>query len=103
MLNPLNAGTNREEFRAPREKSLGSLLRKVGSRTPAYLYPLERAVQWGAAIPVLKQDNHEMQKLEQVHKPFVRWKMGKVTGQKPPLKPARRSACGFKSQITFAT
>ena len=61
MLNPLNAGTNREEFRAQREKSLGSLARKVGSRTPAYLYPLERAVQWGAAIPVLKQDNHEMQ------------------------------------------
>lgn len=39
------------------------------------------------------------QSLEQSHKPFVPWNKGKVTGQKPPLKPREVWAIRVRLQI----
>ncbi len=41
----------------------------------------------------------ETQTFEQVHKPFVPWNKGKVTGQKPPLKPREVWAIRVRLQI----
>ncbi|UPT63226.1 MAG: hypothetical protein M0D54_01260 [Hyphomonadaceae bacterium JAD_PAG50586_4] len=42
----------------------------------------------------------ETQTLEQSHKPFVPWNKGKVTGQKPPLKPREVWAVRVRLQIS---
>jgi integrase len=42
----------------------------------------------------------ETQTLEQSHKPFVPWNKGKMTGQKPPLKPREVWAIRVRLQIS---
>lgn len=42
----------------------------------------------------------ETQNFEQPHKPFVPWNKGKVTGQKPPLKPREVWAIRVRLQIS---
>lgn len=42
----------------------------------------------------------ETQTLDQSHKPFVPWNKGKVTGQKPPLKPREVWAIRVRLQIS---
>lgn len=42
----------------------------------------------------------ETQTLERAHKPFVPWNKGKVTGQKPPLKPREVWAIRVRLQIS---
>jgi len=42
----------------------------------------------------------ERQTFEQAHKPFVPWNNGKVTGQKPPLKPREVWAIRVRLQIS---
>jgi integrase len=42
----------------------------------------------------------ETQTFEQTHKPFVPWNKGKVTGQKPPLKPREVWAIRVRLQIS---
>ncbi len=42
----------------------------------------------------------ETQSFEQAHKPFVPWNKGKVTGQKPPLKPREVWAIRVRLQVS---